>query len=203
MREKSRLAVMTLLSLVVLPISVPFASHSFGTEWVAVVVFLAIASGGMALAISHFWDYGSCPTPREFLTAVPGLTASALLMSAPWLAPWALHDLAGQPALARVIEAEPAIDSKEEDTGRTHYRLADAATERDLGWMRFGPPTRAPAGAVIPVSVIPNGWSPPIATERLNDPDADPLVTTFAALVTAHVFACATAAAAWPREDQS
>ncbi|WP_328687917.1 hypothetical protein OHA74_54085 [Streptomyces phaeochromogenes] len=203
MRDKGRLAATMFWSLVAVPIAVPLASHGFGTEWVAIVVLLAIISGSMVLASGHFWDYGSRPTPREFLTAVPGLTASALLVSAPWLAPWALHDLAGQPALARVIEAEPAVDSKDDDTGRTHYRLADAATERGLGWMRFGPRTRVPVGAVIAVSVIPGDWAPPIATERLNDADADPLVTAFAALATVHLLTCATAAAAWPREIQS
>ncbi|MEU5344238.1 MULTISPECIES: hypothetical protein [unclassified Streptomyces] len=200
MREKGRLVATMFWSLVAVPIAVPLASHGFGTEWVAVIVLLAIVSGSMVLASGHFWDYGSRPTPREFLTAVPGLTASALLVSAPWLAPWALHDLAGQPALARVIKAEPAVDRKNDDTGRTHYRIADAATERDLGRLRFGPRTRVPAGAVVSVSVIPDGWSPPVATERLKD--ADTLVTAFAVLVTVHVLTCAATAAAWPRRIQ-
>jgi hypothetical protein len=164
MRDKGRLVGTMFWSLVAVPIAVPLASHGFGTDWVAVVVVLAIVSGRMVLASGHFWDYGSRPTPREFLTVVPGLTASALLISAPWLAPWALHDLFGQPALARVIEAEPAVDSKNDGTGRTHYRVADAATERDLGRLRFGPRTGVPAGAVISVSVIPDGRpSPPNA----------------------------------------
>ncbi|KUL22154.1 hypothetical protein [Streptomyces regalis] len=87
------------------------------------------------------------------------------------------------------------------DTGRTRYRLADAETERDLGWMRFGPRTRAPVGAVITVSVVPDGWAPPIATERLNDTDVEPGIAAFTALATIHVLACAATAAAWPRDE--
>lgn len=189
-------AAMVLWSLVVIPIAVPFASRNQGIRWVLVFFLLAIVSVRIALAIASYW----CPAePRELLTAVPGFTAAVLLITAPWLAPWALHDLAGQPAPARVIEAEPVTDSEDQDPGRTRYRLADAATERDLGWMRYGPRTRAPAGAVITVSVVPNGWAPPIATERLAT-DAEPRVTALAALATVHVLACAATAAAWPRK---
>ncbi|MDQ1025768.1 hypothetical protein QF035_003350 [Streptomyces umbrinus] len=67
--------------------------------------------------------------------------------------------------------------------------------------MRFGPRARVPAGAVITASVIRDGWSPPIATERLKDADA--LATTFTVLVAVHVLACAATAVAWPRETQS
>ncbi|MCX4905056.1 hypothetical protein [Streptomyces sp. NBC_00878] len=189
-------------SLVVVPILVFLASRSYGTPWVAVFVCLACLSGAMSLAIGDSWvyAYSAGRAPRDPSTA-PWLTAAALLFTAPGLAPWAFHELAGQPTQVRVIEVEPAVDSQGEDTGLTHYRIADAATERDLGRMWFGPRTRVPVGAVISVSVIPDGWSPPVATERLKDADA--FVTTFAVLVTVHVLACAVTAAAWPRKPQS
>ncbi|MGW0648324.1 hypothetical protein ACWD4T_05885 [Streptomyces umbrinus] len=203
LRGRGRLAFTTTWSLVVVPILVVLGSRSHGTSWVVVVVLLAIVSGAMGLAIGHSWvrTYMADPAPRELLTAAPGLTAAALLLTAPGLAPWALHDLAGEPTRVRVIEVEPVSDSQGEDSGLTHYRIADAATERDLGRLRFGPRTRVPAGAVISVSVIPDGWSPPIATERLKD--ADSLATTFTVLVAVHVLTCAATAAAWPRETQS
>src|ERR1051325_5441033 len=47
--------------------------------------------------------------------------------------------------------------------------------------MRFGPRTRARSGAVISVSMVPDGWAPPIATERLDDTDVEPGITAFAA----------------------
>ncbi|MGW3420900.1 hypothetical protein [Streptomyces phaeochromogenes] len=197
---RGRLAAMMFWFLVVVPIAVSFASRHYGARWVLVFVLLAITSVIMALTLTRFWAFRN-HEPRELLTAVPGLTAAALLITAPWLAPWALHDLAGRFAPARVIEAEPVIDRSDQDTGRTHYRIADAATERDLGLMWFGPRTRVPVGAVISVSVIPDGWSPPVATERLKDADA--LATAFAALVAVHVLACAATAAAWPRRVRS
>ncbi|MEU0647991.1 hypothetical protein [Streptomyces umbrinus] len=203
LRGRGRLAFTTTWSLVVVPILVVLGSRSHGTSWVVVVVLLAIVSGAMGLAIGHSWvrTYMADPAPRELLTAAPGLTAAALLLTAPGLAPWALHDLAGEPTRVRVIEVEPVSDSQGEDSGLTHYRIADAATERDLGRLRFGPRTRVPAGAVISVSVIPDGWSPPVATERLEDADA--LVTAFAVVATVHVLTCAVTTAAWPRKIQS
>ncbi|MFD3380029.1 MULTISPECIES: hypothetical protein [unclassified Streptomyces] len=202
LRGRGVLACTMTWSLVGVPILVVLASRSYGTSWVAVFFLLAIASGAIGLAIGHIWVRSYMdPTPRELLTAAPGLTAAALIFTAPGLAPWAFHELAGQPAQVRVLEVEPVIDDYGDDTGLTHYRIADAATERDLGRLRFGPVTRVPAGAVISVSVIPDGWSPPVATERLKDADA--LVTTFAVLVTVHVLGCAATAAAWPRKTQS
>jgi hypothetical protein len=99
------------------------------------------------------------------------------------------------------MEAWVLLDSETgKDTGRTGYRLADAATERDLGWTEHGPRARAPAGAVIAFSVIPDGWATPMAAERLDDTDVEPGVTAFAALGIVHVLACAVAVALWPRE---
>ncbi|MGW0877025.1 hypothetical protein ACWD3Z_42170 [Streptomyces sp. NPDC002740] len=191
---KGRFAAVMLWSLVVVPVTVPFASRNEGGGWVLAFLALAVASVVLAVAIGGSW-YGS-----DHFTAVPGLTAAVLLITAPWLAPWALHDLAGRPVSARVVEAEPVLDMEDEDTWLTGYRLADATTGRDLGSMRHGPRTRTRVGAVITVSVVPDHWAPPIATERLNDTDVEPGITAFAALATVHVLACAATAAAWPSE---
>ncbi|MFF1680326.1 hypothetical protein [Streptomyces sp. NPDC058256] len=195
---KGRFVAVMLWSLAVIPVAVLFGTRNQGARWVLVCALLAVASFAMAVTTAGSW-YG-WDDVRERLTALPGLTAAALLITAPWLAAWPLHDLSGQPTLARVIEAKPSIDSEEEDTGLTRYHLAEAETERDLGWMRFGPRTRALPGAVISVSVVPSGWAPPIATERLNDTDVKPGITAFAALATIHALACAATAAAWPRD---
>ncbi|MFJ1812318.1 MULTISPECIES: hypothetical protein [unclassified Streptomyces] len=188
-----------LWSLVVVPLAVLFlASHDQGFRWVLIGAFLATASIVTAVETAGPW-YGSAGLcePR---TMVPGLTAAALLITAPWLAPWALHDLAGQPAQARVIEAEPVINMEDEDTGLTRYHLAEAETERGLGWILFGPRIRAHSGAVITVSVVPDDWAPPIATERLNDTAVEHGITAFAALATIHLPGCAVTAATWPRD---
>ncbi|MET9088062.1 hypothetical protein ABZX77_40320 [Streptomyces sp. NPDC004237] len=196
---KVRCVAVMLWSLVVMPLAVLFfATCHQGVRWVLVCALLAAASASMAVMTAGSW-YGDSEL-REFLTAVPGLTAAALLITAPWLASWTLHDLSGQPTRARVVEAEPVIDEEHEDTGFTRYHLAEAETERDLGWMRFGPRERARSGAVISVSVVPDGWAPPIATERLDDTDVEPGITAFAALATLHLLGCAVTAAAWPRE---
>ncbi|KUL22153.1 hypothetical protein ADL12_42690 [Streptomyces regalis] len=74
---------MMLWSLVVIPIAVPFASRNQGVRWVLVFVLLAIASVRLAVEIAAYW---SPVELREALTAVPGLTAAVLLITAPWLA---------------------------------------------------------------------------------------------------------------------
>lgn len=191
---KGRFVAMMLWSLVVVPIALPFASRNQGGRWVLAFLVLAVASVVIAVAIGGSW-YES-----DHFTALPGLTAAALLVTAPWLTPWALHDLAGRPVSAHVVEAEPVLDAEDEDTWRTRYRLADAATGRDLGSMHYGPRTRARVGAVITVSVVPDGWAQPIATERLDDTDVEPGITAFAALAAVHALACAATAVAWPRE---
>ncbi|WP_157968610.1 hypothetical protein [Streptomyces geranii] len=191
---KVRFVAVLLWSLVVVPIAVSFASRNQGDRWVLASLVLAVISVVLAVTLAGSWDWGG----RR--TALPGLTAAALLLTAPWLAPWALHDLAGRPASARVVEAEPTLDMEDEDTWLTRYRLADAATGRDLGSMRYGPRSRTPVGAVITVSVVPDGWAEPIATERLDDTDVEPGITAFAALGIIHLLAYAVTALTWPRD---
>ncbi|MFE1291446.1 hypothetical protein [Streptomyces sp. NPDC058751] len=191
---KGRFAVVMLWSLAVVPITVPFASRNQSGRWALAFLVLAGASLVLAVAIGGSWD------DSGLRTAIPGLTAAALLLTAPWLAPWTLHDLAGHPVPARIAEAEPVLDLEEEDTWRTRYRLTDPATGRDLGSLAYGPRARTPVGTVVTVSLVPDGWAPPIAAERLDDTDVPPGITAFAALAAVHVLACAATAAAWPRE---
>jgi hypothetical protein len=177
------------------------ASREYGGVGVlfqaSVLIFLVVLAGASGfVAVACFSARG-----RKRWAAVPGLTAAGLAVTGPFLIPWTLHDLAGRPVTARVMEAEALFDSATgKDTGGTRYRLADAATERDLGWTKHGPRTRTPAGAVITFSVISGGWAAPMAAERLDDTDVEPGVTAFAALGIVHVLACAVAVALWPRE---
>lgn len=201
MRTRGCLPAVGFLVVLVAPASVVLTARDYGALRMLVlaplhILFICLAIGLVGVALAYGTSGGRRPV------AVPALTAAGLFLAGPFLVPWALHDLAGRPVAARVMEAEILLDSEtDKDSGRTRYRLADAATERDLGWTEHGPRTRTPAGAVVAFSVVPNGWAEPIARERLDDTDLAHGVTAFAALAAVHVLGCvaAAAAAAWPR----
>ena len=149
-------------------------------------------------AVPGRWDHGSGTAyARERLTALPLLTAAVLLLPSPFLAPVVVHDMAGRRTEAVVV----AVDrSDEERTGAVRHRVADRATEQDLGPLVYGLPGPVPDGAVVEVSVVPGGWAGPIAVERLAADVADVQREVLGALLALHGLAAVAAWVLWPRE---
>ncbi|MFI6338781.1 hypothetical protein [Streptomyces sp. NPDC050535] len=197
--KKALLAAVMGWSLIVAPAAVLLGGR--GGAWGLVSVLPAFGSLPAAIWVAYTWDYGSGAVVRERLTSAPVFTAAVLLGAGPFLVPWAAHETVGQPVLARVMEAKPtAEEGVDENSGQVSYRLADAATEQDLGWTSYGPRKRTPVGTVVEVSVVPGGWARPASTERLDDGGAEPYVIVLAAMATVHVLACAGVWSGWPRQ---
>ncbi|WP_416985408.1 hypothetical protein [Streptomyces sp. T028] len=202
-RDKGLLAGVMGWSLIVAPAALLLGGR--GGPWGAASVGCGFVSLFAAPLVPSGRPYGSGGERfREHLRVAPVFTAAVLLVAGPWLVPWAVHDTWGKPTRALVVEASSPSGggaAAETDAWRIGYRLADAATEQDLGRLLYGLPERTPVGAVVEVSVTPGGWVPPISAGLLDDGGARPYVTTLTAMASAHLLTCATVWLAWPRKD--
>ncbi|MFD5629099.1 hypothetical protein [Streptomyces sp. NPDC127072] len=199
-RRRPLLAAVLGWSLIVVPVAALFGAR--GGAWGLAAVLPALACLPLGVAVFGTWDYGSGASARERLTSAPLVTAAVLLGAAPFLVPWAVHEAVGRPVLARVMAADPnAAEKAEKGSGQVFYRLADAATEQDLGRMSFGPRLRTPVGTVVEVSVVPGGWARPVSVERLDEGRAERLVTVLALMAAVHVLVCAAVWTWWPRKQ--
>jgi len=85
-------------------------------------------------------------------------TSMMVVVSGPLIS----HELYGRRTEAIVLETEQSDDGE-----YRRYRIAEASTERDLGWMANGPSHALDPGDRVEVSVDRHGWGRPIAAERL------------------------------------
>ncbi|KAB1989939.1 hypothetical protein [Streptomyces triticiradicis] len=200
-RKKYLLAGVMVWSLVVTPTAVFLGGRS--EAWGLVSVVPGSLSLVSAPFVADVWDFRSGSGLRERLAVAPVVTAAVFLVAGPFLVPTVLHETAGHPVRARMMEVGSTHEGGTGDDGPEwiSYRIADAVTEQDLGPLLYGLPEWTPAGTVIEVSVVPGGWSPPVSAERLDDGGARPYVTVFAGTAAAHVLVCAAAWFGWPRKD--
>ncbi|MDT0344026.1 hypothetical protein [Streptomyces litchfieldiae] len=185
-----------------------------GAAWVrdplegGVFVLMALIPPTLLLALSCVYfsiHYLYADQPRwRFLTggAAVGFlagTACALLLAVAVICvsgPQLYQAAFGERSRAVIANVRYPSDQEGEPHGTVRYELRDAVTERDLGWMAFGPKEALTPGEHVEVYADPHGLAAPVAADRMGWLTVPALVLGAAATATA---AAPTLAVAWQR----